>query len=103
MHLGYKNFSQGNSLAVQWLGPCAFTAMDLGSIPGWGTKILQAKWRSQNTTPPPNPLWYWCKDRKINQWNIIKNSKVNPPKNFSQNFWGRETEAVRELFMEAIQ
>ena len=24
---------------VQWLGLCAFTAADLGSIPGWGTKI----------------------------------------------------------------
>ena len=25
----------------------AFTARALGSIPGWGTKILQAKWCSQ--------------------------------------------------------
>ena len=32
----------GNSLAVQWLGLSAFTAKDLGSIPGWETKILQA-------------------------------------------------------------
>ena len=31
-----------NSLAVQWLGLSAFTAEDLGSIPGWGTKIPQA-------------------------------------------------------------
>ena len=30
----------GNSLAVQWLGLSAFTAV--GSIPGWGAKILQA-------------------------------------------------------------
>ena len=33
---------------VQWLGLDAFTAVGLGSIPGWGTKILQAKWRGQN-------------------------------------------------------
>ena len=32
----------GNSLVVQWLGLHAFTAEDLGSIPGWGTKIPQA-------------------------------------------------------------
>ena len=34
--------SLGNSLAVQWLGLCAFTAEGLGSIPDLGTKILQA-------------------------------------------------------------
>ena len=32
----------GNSLLVQWLGLCAFTAKDPGSIPGQGTKIPQA-------------------------------------------------------------
>ena len=32
----------GNSLAVQWLGLCAFIAEGVGSIPGRGTKILQA-------------------------------------------------------------
>ena len=32
----------GTSLEVQWLGLSAFTAMAPGSIPGWGTKILQA-------------------------------------------------------------
>ena len=37
----------GTSLAVQWLGVCALTAMGPGSIPGWGTKIPQAAWRSQ--------------------------------------------------------
>lgn len=29
---------------VQWVGIGTFTAMALGSIPGWGTKILQAAW-----------------------------------------------------------
>ena len=32
--------SLGYSLAVQWLGLCAFTAAGMGSIPGRGTKIL---------------------------------------------------------------
>ena len=38
----FKNTKIGNSLAVQWLGLCAFTAKGLGSIPGQGTKIPQA-------------------------------------------------------------
>ena len=33
---------RGSSLAVQWLGLSAFTAVALGSVPGWGTKIPQA-------------------------------------------------------------
>ena len=43
----FKKISLGNSLVVQWLGLCAFTAMGLGSIPGQGMKILQAAWHSQ--------------------------------------------------------
>ena len=31
--------NSGNSLVVQWLGLCVFTAEGTGSIPGWGTKI----------------------------------------------------------------
>ena len=42
--LMFKNESKGNSLAVQWLGLCALTAQGVGSIPGWGTKILQTAW-----------------------------------------------------------
>ena len=30
-----------NSLVVHWLGLCAFTAENPGSIPDWGTKIPQ--------------------------------------------------------------
>ena len=41
VYLKKKNYL-GNSLAVQWLGLCAFTAVGLGSIPGQGPKILQA-------------------------------------------------------------
>ena len=33
---------EGTSLVDQWLGLGAFTALDLGSIPGRGAKIPQA-------------------------------------------------------------
>ena len=39
--------AKGISLAVQWLGPGTFTASGLGSVPGKGTKILQAAWCGQ--------------------------------------------------------
>ena len=39
----------GKSLVVQWLGPHSSTAGGPGSIPGQGTKILQAT----DTPPPP--------------------------------------------------
>ena len=39
----------GNSLEVQWSGPCTFTAEGMGSTPDWGTKILQAlRWGQKN-------------------------------------------------------
>ena len=37
----FRSYSE-NSLAVQWLGLCTFTTMDLGLISGQGTSILQA-------------------------------------------------------------
>ena len=37
----------GNSLVVQWLEFHVSTAEGPGSIPGQGTKIPQAAWRSQ--------------------------------------------------------
>ena len=40
----------GNSLAIQWLGLHAFAAGDMGSIPGWGTKILQVEQRGKRQT-----------------------------------------------------
>ena len=36
-----------NTLAVQWLGLHAFTAEGPSSVPGWGTKIIQAALCSQ--------------------------------------------------------
>lgn len=44
----FKNeIDLGNSVAVHWLGLCAFTAGAPGSIPGCGNKILKASWSSQ--------------------------------------------------------
>ena len=40
--LQLKGRDWGNSLAVQWLGLHASTAGGMRSIPGQGTKILQA-------------------------------------------------------------
>ena len=34
---------------VRWLGHCAYTAGGVGSIPGWGTRILHATRHG----PPP--------------------------------------------------
>ena len=38
----------GNSLVVQWLRLTVVTSVGPASIPGWGTKIPQALWHSQN-------------------------------------------------------
>ena len=46
-------YDTGNPLAVQGLALWAFTAKDLGSIPAWGTKILQALWGSQKNKKQP--------------------------------------------------
>ena len=35
-----EQFMSRTSLAVQWLGLGTLTAVGLGSVPGWGTKIL---------------------------------------------------------------
>ena len=43
-------FAVRNSMESQWLGLSAFTARGPSSIPGWGTKILQASQRSQKKT-----------------------------------------------------
>ena len=32
----------GSFLMVQWLGLCTSTGVGTGSIPGWGTNVLQA-------------------------------------------------------------
>ena len=48
MLLHIKNQTSQTSLAVQRLRPCASTAEDTGSTPGWGTEIPKAAWLGQN-------------------------------------------------------
>ena len=43
MRVRVKNYKPGNFLAVQVLGLHTFTAKGADSIPGQGTKILQAE------------------------------------------------------------
>ena len=50
-----KKWKDQNSRVVQWLGFWAFTAMDLNSIPGWGTKIPQALWLGGKKKWKDNP------------------------------------------------
>ena len=38
-----ESVNVGSSLVVQWLGLSAFTVLAPGSIPGRGTKILEAE------------------------------------------------------------
>ena len=47
-----KDEGLGNSLAVQWLGLCTFTAGGMDSIPGQGTKI-SGKPCGMAKEPPP--------------------------------------------------
>ena len=52
----------GNSLAVQWLGLCAFTAEVPGSITGLGTKIPQAMAWPKKKRKGKESLWQpWIK------------------------------------------
>ena len=44
----------GNSLVLQWLGLCTFTAEGAGSIPGQGTKIPQAAVYQKKKKKTPN-------------------------------------------------
>ena len=55
---------RGNSLAVQWLGPHAFTAKGVGSIPSWETKILQALWLGQEKERKKTLCIYLCIERE---------------------------------------
>ena len=48
-----KQVPPWKSLVVQWLGRGAFTALDPGSIPGQGTKILQGAQQGQKKKEVP--------------------------------------------------
>ena len=43
------NKQKGNSLSVQWFRLHTLTDEGLGSVPGWGTRILQTMKCSQKT------------------------------------------------------
>ena len=47
--LHMQPFQRRTSLEFQRLGPSTFTAMALGSVTDWVTKILQTTWRGQKT------------------------------------------------------
>ena len=58
----------GNSLVVLWLRLGAFTAVEPGTIPGWGTKIPQATLHGQKEK------WYitgWPKRKLMHNWHVI--------------------------------
>ena len=56
LELNHEDGEGENSLLVQWLGPLAFTAEGLGSIPSWGTKIPQAMRHGQRKKGRENLL-----------------------------------------------
>ena len=58
--LDLKWVSCGNSLIVQWLGFCTFTAGCTGSIAGQGTKIPHATWCSQKQKKLKSAQWILC-------------------------------------------
>ena len=59
-------YTVGTSLAVQWLGLHASTAGGMGSIPGRGTKILQAVGRRQKK-----------KNKEKGKYNVKEKGKYN--------------------------
>ena len=68
-----KNSLHGNSLAVQWLGLCTFTAEGPGSILGQGTKIPQATQRDQNRQTNNLPLYVWLSEVSFHwEWPAIQ-------------------------------
>ena len=49
--------TEGNSLAVQWLGLRASSAGGTGSITGWETKIPHATWHGQKRSQLRMQMW----------------------------------------------
>ena len=59
-----------NSLAVQWLGLGTFMALDPGSIPGWGAKVLQDAWCGRLSPPTPSPCKQTNKRQQLKNWDL---------------------------------
>ena len=53
-------FFSENSLVDQWLSLCASSARGMGSIPGWGAKILHASGCRQKTKSNTYASPLWC-------------------------------------------
>ena len=51
--MAQNDFLVGNSLVVQWLGLCASTAGDMGSIPGQATNVPHAAQCGQKRKEDP--------------------------------------------------
>ena len=62
--LFFKITEHRAALAVQWLGLCVFTAGALGSIPGPGTKMPQAKGPRQEKKKSLNNFQKGYADKK---------------------------------------
>ena len=80
MYINY--ISIGNSLAVQWLGLHAFTAMGPGLIPGWGT-ILEKNIKKDDTTlsaggPGCHSWWTWDQHSELEAPKILYNFVLAP-------------------------
>ena len=71
----------GNSLMVQWLGLWVFTAENTGSIPGRGSKILQAmcqgkKIRLMETYQKDIGIWETLSLQKNNNYNQSNHTEL---------------------------
>ena len=80
----FKNIGLlGNSLVVQWLGLDIFHCHGPGSIPGQGTKILQAAQCSQKKTGLPTfnlagyKYWKQTKKRFHQLWSSFQNETLS--------------------------
>ena len=62
------NISQGNPLVFLCLGLCAFTAEGPGSVPGWGSKILEATRHGKRRRRR--------RRRNISQYNLLKDFQI---------------------------
>ena len=61
-----KKLKNGTSLAVQWLRLQASTAGGVGSIPGWGNKIMHDVWCGKKKKKKINTPCFQCRGPGLN-------------------------------------